>query len=1054
MNPPGIPTPLQRIAGKNRPATARRVSASALLGISALLAGAPSSRLVLPPQASVRAGFVVWIGNAPADTLEKLRSGKRVIVQALTPDPAAAARARRRLAAQRLSGPVTVSLWTTPGRLPYPDNLVNLLFCSQPLGKLSQEEVLRVLAPRGTAWFREASGWKSIRKPVPTNTGEWTHYMHGPDGNPVARDTVVAPPKHVQWIEPPRHTRSHEHTPGIQALVSANGRLFYIEDAAPIDDRRAPPRWQLVARDAYNGLLLWKRPIKIWFPALFNWGRVPTFLQRRLVAVGNRVFATLGLDAAISRLDARTGAVEKVYPGTEGAQEIVVLDHTLLLSRTPITPARIAEIAKVERLARRTDSPLYKRETAAPIEKEFMRAEFWKDRALLALDTETGDVLWEKHGRNTARLHYLSLRAIGNRVFYQNGPVIACVDRRSGKPLWSIRGPAPLRAVGHGLVITAGRHNVFAYTLAAGKRLWKQPLLIPFIRDVFLINNSLWIGGFKPYDTGRRYTGPVWGPYFLTQRDLRTGKVIRHITPPNPGHHHRCWLNKATSRYIIAGRRGAEFFDVKTGDLFWNDWVRGVCRYGTLPCNGLLYAPPHACGCYITAKLDGFYALSGEKDAPLSPKTAPLVLRAPALSGNRPDPPQAPPISPEDWPMYRHDPARSGHASSAVPNQLQILWNTSILPAARASLTSPVAAGNRVYVADRESHILYALDAATGKILWQYVAGGRIDSPPTVFQDRLLFGVRDGSVVCLHAADGTPAWRLFPEDPEERFVMAGGQPESARPISGSILINHGEAWFVNGRSSYLDGGILLWRIRPTDGKVLSRTVVYSPDPKTGKQPPASGPSTMPGVKTDLLVGDESRIYLIDKAFDLSGSPVAPGRPHLMALTGFLDDAWPHRSYWCYAVHPSISIGCGRRARHLIYGRLLAFDAAVVYGYGRGAVHWSNPFRDGPYRLFAVQRSPYKPLWQRRVPIEARALLLAPKALVAAGPRLQAPGLGPLSPAAPRPKAQLLLLSPRDGKLLAPPLPLPAAPVLDGMAVARNHIYLAAVNGAVFCLGKK
>ena len=41
-----------------------------------------------------------------------------------------------------------------------------------------------------------------------------------------------------------------------------------------------------------------------------------------------------------------------------------------------------------------------------------------------------------------------------------------------------------------------------------------------------------------------------------------------------------------------------------------NNWIRGVCQYGILPCNGLLYAPPHERCCYMEAKLYGFWALA------------------------------------------------------------------------------------------------------------------------------------------------------------------------------------------------------------------------------------------------------------------------------------------------------------------------------------------------------------------------------------------------------------------------------------------------------------
>jgi hypothetical protein len=97
---------------------------------------------------------------------------------------------------------------------------------------------------------------------------------------------------------------------------------------------------------------------------------------------------------------------------------------------------------------------------------------------------------------------------------------------------------------------------------------------------------------------------------FVVQRDLQTGRVLREIEPDNPGHHHRCYSNKATERYILGGRRGTEFIDLDSGEVLWNSWVRGVCKYGVMPSNGLVYAPPHACGCYTMVKTTGFFALA------------------------------------------------------------------------------------------------------------------------------------------------------------------------------------------------------------------------------------------------------------------------------------------------------------------------------------------------------------------------------------------------------------------------------------------------------------
>ena len=45
-------------------------------------------------------------------------------------------------------------------------------------------------------------------------------------------------------------------------------------------------------------------------------------------------------------------------------------------------------------------------------------------------------------------------------------------------------------------------------------------------------------------------------------------------------------------------------------------------------------------------------------------------------------------------------------------------------------------------------------DAAGGKPVWQFTAGGRVDSPPTIHNGCAIFGSADGQVYCVRASDG------------------------------------------------------------------------------------------------------------------------------------------------------------------------------------------------------------------------------------------------------------------------------------------------------------
>jgi outer membrane protein assembly factor BamB len=477
-----------------------------------------------------------------------------------------------------------------------------------------------------------------------------------------------------------------------------------------------------VARDAFNGVLLWERSFSTWFPHIVNWGQTPSQLQRRLVAAGDRVYVTLGLHAPLSVVDAQTGEILKVYEETAGTEEIILHKGILLLAIRSVTRERIEELKKWAGLVAAKDSPLDARESAEPLVRRLRASEAKGEKAVVALNADSGRLLWKKAGADVSRLRADSLCAGGERVFYQNGQDVVCVDLKTGRELWS-RSSATLRLVWGESVFCADGAAIEALSAGRGEALWRQVPSVIQIQDVFVAGGSLWVGGFKPIK-GKR--GPSWGPYFATQRDPATGKTLMHVEPENPGHHHRCYANKATDRYILAGRRGTEFIDLKSGEVRWNNWARGVCRYGIMPCNGLLYAPPHACGCYMAAKLIGFNALAPRQEKAPAPRVDSPRLEVGAAFDSPAAAARA--SGSGDWPTYRHDAERSGCTGLAVAADLHQRWRAEV----GGRLSSPTVAEGTVFAASVDQHTVAAMDADSGRCLWRFTAGARVDSPPTL----------------------------------------------------------------------------------------------------------------------------------------------------------------------------------------------------------------------------------------------------------------------------------------------------------------------------------
>ena len=129
-----------------------------------------------------------------------------------------------------------------------------------------------------------------------------------------------------------------------------------------------------------------------------------------------------------------------------------------------------------------------------------------------------------------------------------------------------------------------------------------------------------------------------------------------------------------------------------------------------------------------------------------------------------------------------------------------------------------------------------------------------------MIRGRVIFGSADGWVYSLSASDGELAWR-FRGAPTDRRLMAFEQLESVWPIHGSVLVQNDEAWFVAGRSNFLDGGLTLYRLHAQTGDVISKTTIDEKNPDTGENlQERLQVLNMPVGLTDVLSCDGQRVF--------------------------------------------------------------------------------------------------------------------------------------------------------------------------------------------------
>lgn len=1029
-------------------------------------------------EARFKGGLIVHLDCNDADLTAALRANRSTIVHGLDTDATQLTTARRGLIEKGLHGPVSVAGFDGI-RLPYVDDIVNLVITPKTGCRVPDAEILRVLAPGGVALSidsRKSTIASRARKDWPREMDEWPHYLRGADNNAVSRDALAGPPRSMRWKATPLWSRHHDKQASISSVVTSGGRLFCIVDRGPVYAPDHKARWFVEARDAFNGVLLWRKPMKSWVSHMRRFRSGPVQIARLLVAFKERVYVAMGINEPVSVLEAGTGRALGQLEGTERVEEIICHDGSVLA----VIGEKSAEHA--------------------------YGGGGFRAKHIVAVDAETRRVRWRWPGKETADVVPQTLAAAGKRAFLQAGTNTVALGLEDGREAWkaatfSASATEPARkpkgkkkakkgkrkgkkqgrsagwafatlVVKDDVVLSCDGGKLVALQAKDGNRLWNCSASTPFSKtpsvDILVIGDVVWTS-----------------PKLCEGRDLRTGKVVKKLDLDTKlvtaGHHHRCYRNKAVGNFIIYGYRGMEFFDTSGDGHSRNNWVRGVCQYGVMPANGLVYAPPHNCGCYPEAMLHGFYALATSARA----KTGSDEQKTPALprltvakdANLKAKPRQGPAARDSEWPMYRCDASRSGCTPAGLPKVLKEAWKANV----GGALTAPVFADGTVVLARKDNQTVIALDARTGSTRWTFAAGGTVDSAPSLHQGRVLFGSADGTVCCLDLADGSLLWR-FRAAPADVRTVALQRVESLWPVPGSILIRNGLAYFAAGRSSYLDGGIRLFgvdvctgetkhaerlegvhpgRLEPPAGARKAESIAQNKrDYKTRKAGDKSDAFSMEGNTIDVMSADATSVYLRHMRFTGELKRMKEGAHHLFSTSRLLDDNEAHRSHWFYGNGDfsklPVAYEWKTRGKYGGYsapfGRLLVFDKETlwgVYGHGRTSELYAFDIRDIDRRLKkdfpAVKGAGPAKSWQKKVPFHPRALLKAGDALYIGGPA----ELEFLLPGA-KGAGKVLIVSAADGSKRSE-IPVSSPPVFDGMAAANGKLFISQRNGEVLCL---
>ena len=724
-------------------------------------------------------GICVLVGT-PNESfpLELARAGKLTVSVHLA-DAAKVASLRK---AADKAGLLGTRVYVDQGtaRLPLADNLADAVIVT---GEAEEKEVLRVLRPGGKA----LAGGKTLTKPFPKGADEWTHPYHGPDNNPQSRDTLARGPFMTRFMAKPWYAAMH------QVSVFGGGRIYKAFGNRTSTQAHWPMINTLVALNAWNGTMLWKRPLS------------DGFMIHRNTLIATDDGLLLGDDVSVKVLDGPTGRVRDEIVVPEGISDGPVWKWMAL--QDGVLYALVGEKEPKVGVVRGTRFrgagwPWWKIEKYA----------FGMGRTLLAMDPKTKKILWTY--RDKERLDTRAMAMVAGKIYiYCRGKFLGAVDQKTGKLLWKNSDEDMLKAVGEQ---RPAQRAYWGFASSTFVKATEKALYFSGPTQVKLCGVSA--------ENGKLLFAHPEGNYQVVVREdgvyclgpgSRNSKGSMKLHPTTGEIIERFMGRVACTRatgsvdyiFVRGGRGGGtSVYDVRSAKPTQGliSPMRPACQDGVVVANGGFYWGPWICRCDTTQI--GVISLASGGDFDYERKAADAV-RADAAEVRGATATDA------DWPTYRKNNARIPRSPVAVAGKTSVRWTFS--PPGKAVATAPVAVDGSVYVSGGNG-IVRALDGATGKVRWTAYTAGRVMYAPTFWKGRVFVGSGDGYVSCFAAATGKLLWR-FRAAPGERRISVYGQLLSTWPVGSGVLVENGTAYAAAGNANY--DGTHVYALDAASGKI-------------------------------------------------------------------------------------------------------------------------------------------------------------------------------------------------------------------------------------------
>lgn len=773
-------------------------------------------------------GVIVVVGETDPQPIIALAKAAPVVVLVIAENEEAATRLANEFRQGGVYGQVTAASTAKNGRIPLADNTAATVILNGDMpGELSVEELHRVLRPFGRLVVKEKSGWKETTLPRPKGMDDWASYDKDAAASQHSKDTLVGPPRGLQWVAGPTNQQSYTLIKNETALT------LHQPDAA---DHQSE---SLMARDAFSGLPMWERTDltpRNRFAVVLGEQRIVLHPSHRRVVAPHTI--------AVNRL---TGKTEVVY---DQGIDCTVTDEQLKADRSALQK----QAARTEDLQLRLIDGLL---------IQIVRDE------IIVLNEETGKRQWSRKSREGEGFVH---PVCGNgRLYIVEGPY----QRHSSYTHWPMAKPSRIMA----LSLESGKedwtldwdeskfgktHAVYNLQLEGDRLGGAVTVYMPDAREpkkprpqglILNANNGeviYWGREELPLPEGRdRYAWPgqIGAGHSHVRLHLRgdtawtavLGSPIAYWNVDKP-EDFTCFAKLFDPKGEINNLRpvsctvwrstpnwwygGLGCYPVSgEGEGHFNRSGRSNCDIGAFPANGLLYSPPNTCQCQPY--------LPGTKSYHSRTTSGQLANEERLITG----PAKPAPHSNDDdgWPQWQRDATRRAWTHREYPTDLKPLWSWKVASTSPppmldsqwksdgilfGPLTQSTCAEGIVAVADANRHEVIGLDPDSGEVRWRAPVDGRVDMAPSIYQGVVLCGTRNGYVYALNRDSGEVVWRFFAAPQTDRIVV-NGQLESPWPVFGAIPVDKNGLIAIAGRHTSNDGGLWWWQLEPATGKLLA-----------------------------------------------------------------------------------------------------------------------------------------------------------------------------------------------------------------------------------------